>query len=208
MGTTILGKTVIGPNVVLDGLVLYLDAANPRSYSVSGTTWYDLSNQNNDFTIADTGITSWDSRGYFSITGQSPISRTGMSLTSTCTVVYWINTDVIQSLFMRGNESSGLYLGAYRVGKKEYYGSCGTPDFYMDTVDTANIYDYIIGTGWHMLEFKDVDWSTWTTLEFNNYGSFSFAPNTFFAGMMIYDRNLTPTESTQNYNSLKSRYGL
>ena len=30
-------------NVVRDGLVLYLDAANPKSYPGSGTTWYDLS---------------------------------------------------------------------------------------------------------------------------------------------------------------------
>lgn len=31
------------PNVVTDGLVLFLDAANPRSYPGSGTLWTDLS---------------------------------------------------------------------------------------------------------------------------------------------------------------------
>jgi hypothetical protein len=31
------------PKIVTDGLVLYLDAANPRSYPGTGTTWYDLS---------------------------------------------------------------------------------------------------------------------------------------------------------------------
>ena len=31
------------PKIVTDGLVLYLDAANPKSYPGSGTTWYDLS---------------------------------------------------------------------------------------------------------------------------------------------------------------------
>jgi len=31
------------PRIVTDGLVLYLDAANPRSYPGSGTTWSDLS---------------------------------------------------------------------------------------------------------------------------------------------------------------------
>ena len=31
------------PSIVRDGLVLCLDAANPKSYTGSGTTWYDLS---------------------------------------------------------------------------------------------------------------------------------------------------------------------
>jgi hypothetical protein len=38
-----------GPNIVKDGLVLYLDAGSPNSYPGSGTTWKDISkvNQNN-----------------------------------------------------------------------------------------------------------------------------------------------------------------
>lgn len=36
-----------GPKLVTNGLVLYLDAANPKSYIGSGTTWNDLSGNNN-----------------------------------------------------------------------------------------------------------------------------------------------------------------
>jgi hypothetical protein len=38
-----------GPNIVKDGLVLYLDAGSPNSYQGTGTTWKDISkvNQNN-----------------------------------------------------------------------------------------------------------------------------------------------------------------
>lgn len=36
-----------GPEIIEDGLVLCLDAANPRSYPGSGTTWTDLSGINN-----------------------------------------------------------------------------------------------------------------------------------------------------------------
>jgi hypothetical protein len=32
----------IGPHIVTEGLVFALDAASPRSYPGSGTTWYDL----------------------------------------------------------------------------------------------------------------------------------------------------------------------
>ena len=38
------------PRIVTDGLVLSLDAANPKSYPGSGTTWSDLTKNNNDIT--------------------------------------------------------------------------------------------------------------------------------------------------------------
>jgi hypothetical protein len=37
-----------GPKIVTDGLVLALDAANPKSYPGSGTTWSDLSGNGNN----------------------------------------------------------------------------------------------------------------------------------------------------------------
>ena len=38
------------PKIVTDGLVLCLDAGNPKSYPGSGTTWYDLSGNGNNGT--------------------------------------------------------------------------------------------------------------------------------------------------------------
>lgn len=40
-----------GPNSVNSGLVLCLDAGNTRSYPGTGTTWYDISNNNNNGTM-------------------------------------------------------------------------------------------------------------------------------------------------------------
>ena len=39
------------PLVTTTGLLLYLDAANRRSYPGSGTAWYDLSGNGNHFTL-------------------------------------------------------------------------------------------------------------------------------------------------------------
>lgn len=39
------------PKIVTDGLMLALDAANARSYPGSGSTWFDASGNNKDFTI-------------------------------------------------------------------------------------------------------------------------------------------------------------
>jgi hypothetical protein len=42
-----------GPNIVTDGLVLNLDAANPKSYVSGSTTWRDLSRGGNNGTLTN-----------------------------------------------------------------------------------------------------------------------------------------------------------
>ena len=42
-----------GPEIVNTGLVLHLDAANPRSYPGSGTVWTDLSGNGNNGTLVN-----------------------------------------------------------------------------------------------------------------------------------------------------------
>jgi hypothetical protein len=42
-----------GPNIITDGLVLYLDAANQKSYPGAGAVWNDLSNQGNGGTLTN-----------------------------------------------------------------------------------------------------------------------------------------------------------
>jgi hypothetical protein len=41
------------PRTITDGLVLCLDAANPKSYPGSGTTWTDLSGNGNNGTLVN-----------------------------------------------------------------------------------------------------------------------------------------------------------
>ena len=45
--------THYSPRIVTDGLILYLDAANTKSYPGTGTAWYDLSGNNNHSTLVD-----------------------------------------------------------------------------------------------------------------------------------------------------------
>ena len=49
-------STVQSGKIVSDGLVLCLDAANPKSYVSGSTTWFDLSGKNNHGTI-NNGVT-------------------------------------------------------------------------------------------------------------------------------------------------------
>jgi hypothetical protein len=58
-----------GASIVRSGLVLYLDAANPKSYPGTGTAWTDLSGNGNHSTI-NTG--SHNSGGYFESVEDAP----------------------------------------------------------------------------------------------------------------------------------------
>jgi hypothetical protein len=194
-----------GPTIVTDGLVLALDAADKNSYPGSGTTWYDISGNNKHFTLDNTGIT-WNSSGYFSLANGGAVYNGSTSTSSNSTLVFWMKTTDLQSLFWQGIDGS-YYMGAYRVGNKEYYNNCGSPQFFMDTVDTPNIYDYFPNGQWHMVEFKSVNLSAWTNSKFNKYSEYTFG-NGAIASIMIYNKNLTSQESTQNYLAIKSRYGL
>ena len=42
-----------GPNIVDNGLVLYLDAGNRKSYTSGSTTWFDKSGFNNNGTLTN-----------------------------------------------------------------------------------------------------------------------------------------------------------
>ena len=203
--------TTTGPSVVSDGLALVLDAKNPKSYPGTGNQWYDLSGKNNHFTIDSSNI-FFQSDGTFLLDddrttgGISKLGSLGLQNTnSTC--VFWLKTTDTQSLFWGSLNSNSYYLGAYRIGAKFYNGLSGNPSFHMDGVQRANIYDVIRDNQWHMLEFKDVQFSSWTNLTFSKYDTFSFS-NSYVSYISVYDRVLTQEESIHNYNTMKIMFGL
>jgi len=57
------------PNAVTNGLVMYLDAGNPRSYSGTGTTWADLSGNALNGTLFNSP--TFNTSGHFSFANSS-----------------------------------------------------------------------------------------------------------------------------------------
>ena len=53
------------PEIVQDGLILHLDAANNDSYSGSGNTWTDLSGEGNNATRTSSSEVVYNSNGWF-----------------------------------------------------------------------------------------------------------------------------------------------
>lgn len=57
------------PSIVTSGLVLCLDPANLRSYSGTGTTWYDISGNGKNGTLNNTPTYSTSNGGIFTLDG-------------------------------------------------------------------------------------------------------------------------------------------
>ena len=191
-----------GPNIVRDGLVLALDAASPRSYPGSGTTWYDLSGNSNDFTISGSPTYS---NGEFTINESQNFYRNSIPTNSTtATFVLFYKTTDSQELWATGQTNSYYLAASY--GNNYYHSNAGSPTNYIDTVQRTNPSSYRDGN-YHMWEAKNVNLSSWTMLEFWRYGS-SWNMNGTVSKIMLYNRALSSTESTQNYNAFKSRFGL
>ena len=50
MSITVKGRTIYNPHpIVTNGLIIYVDAGNKRSYPLTGNTWYDISGNNFNF---------------------------------------------------------------------------------------------------------------------------------------------------------------
>ena len=115
-----------GPDIVEDGLVLHLDAADRNSYPLSGNIWYNLAQNNRhytkygsvpfsdevggcwDFTSMSTG-TSWTSPLGFTSTGGIPFGNT-----SSFTILCWIRTNVTstqEGLFSNAGGGNGFRFG-------------------------------------------------------------------------------------------------
>jgi hypothetical protein len=125
-----------GPNVVTNGLVLALDAANPRSYVSGSTTWNDLSGNNSSgslingptFNSANGGSIGFTTAGT-SYTNLGPI----LNYTSeNFTFSYWVNFNSLTTN-VGGQGPVVLYKG--EVNTNGYYdqisrnGTSGTISF-------------------------------------------------------------------------------
>jgi hypothetical protein len=82
-----------GPNIITDGLVLALDAANTKSYPVTGTTWKDLSGNGNTGTLTNGPIFDSGNGGNIVFDGVDDFTNFGNILnlgTTNCTINVWL----------------------------------------------------------------------------------------------------------------------
>ena len=135
MSIIIKGKSVLGPNVVTDGLVLYLDAGNTKSYPGSGTGWIDLSGRVNNGILAN-GPT-FDSSNGGSIVFDGSNDYTDVADSSSIN----FGTNSFSFNFWIKSTQSSAYAGL--IGK---YGLTGGYDINMQVNGAINV-EFRAGTG-------------------------------------------------------------
>ena len=96
------------PKVVTDGLEIYLDAGNTKSYVSGSTTWYDLSGNNVDGTLTNVPTFSSDANGCIVFDGIDDIVTTTFNTIETSnTFEIWANRTESANAY---NIMAGMYL--------------------------------------------------------------------------------------------------
>jgi len=159
-----------GPEIVSDGLVLCLDAANRKSYPGSGTTWTDLSGLGNHSILqANVAYSSSNTAMYFDGNTSSYTSFTAASQLNldTCSYSMWYyptqySPNNIACLFSRENARHYLAYtstGAYQIFLRGNLFTTTSAQL-ETTVSNANT---VTLNRWQQVHLN-IDWpnSTWT----------------------------------------------
>jgi hypothetical protein len=217
-------------SIVTDGLRFNLDAGNSASYSGTGPTWNDLSGNGNHGTLSGATLPTYssDNGGCFVFNGST--SNVNLNKNATAIGIYdnsytadaWVYpTDLGGDRGMFGDEVSanrqGLHL-IFRGGTihQGHYGS----DANIGSV-TANNWWHIVftfdkATGATKMYKNGVDQGSSGTIgtyigTSNIHLGQAYGNTGFFQGKgavyKMYNRVLSSTEVTTNYNALKNRFG-
>ena len=210
------------PKIVTDGLVLALDAANTRSYPGSGSTWFDLSGNNHNATL-NSVTHSTVNGGVFVTAGAltSYIDNNTINLASTNFTVFCASRYSASTNGRIVNARNNNFLVGHHGGYPERYFSPGgwvqqTTTFqnstdwriYHATGDiSGDSYDFYINdrtiiTG----SSAGANGPNGLLIGKSPYSSEASAAHTAF--VYYYNRVLTKEETVQNFNALKSRFGL
>jgi flagellar hook-associated protein FlgK len=220
------------PSIVLDGLVLCLDAGNPKSYPGSGTTWTDLSGSGYDFTMTNGATTNATNGGVFSFDGSDDYLNT-TSIPSTFwnsgswTVSLWAYFDTVNKGTDNGmvghgtaSANNGLHLG--ERNRRIYFGFYSN-DLQSDAVLNATtwyniVWRFAFGTKQKRIFLNGVQLASGGTVGYSGntadtrIGNYTYTATTdmdgFLSNIMFYNKVLTDDEIQQNYNALKGRFSI
>lgn len=254
----IIKNAAFNPSIVRDGLVLYLDAANIKSYNagISTTAWNDLSGRANNANIgigSTAAVYSTGNGGKFTFDGVNDMMTIpdSSSLTSLNNISFnfWVRPTAFQggsynsnTLIGKGSFNVGGGYGEYTVsinGTGVFFdlGPSGSPRINAAYTFTSNNW-YNVCCTWDngaadlYAKFR-IYVNNQLLTNFNQYNFFSptYADNSYpvsigticydttgtaFNGYhigdivvaSIYNRTLTATEVSQNYNAIKGRFGI
>ena len=225
-----------GPKIVTDGLVFYVDAANPRSY-VSGSTTTDSLIGNEIGNLINGTEFSTDNQGTWNFDGiddniQTSVSPSTYSITDYSTgMAYgvWFKTSVTNSTdftFITSNANANMTSGTgIFIRNSKCYAFIRAWNYSQTTSQDVNDGEWhyaviskqfyldgqVVTTGYNTTPPYDINKNVSSNLTVD----FRIARNPARANLPgdislfhVYNRNLSADEVLQNYNALKGRFGL
>jgi len=221
----------VAPNIVTDGLVLYLDAANTKSYVSGSTIWTDLVGINNGtltngptFNSANGGSIVFDGVDDFVLT-TNPTSNI-LSNLSSYTVSFWVKINSYGgngSVLLSSSGTNNLFIQAQSAAV--YIGVIGSSNNYLTlsismstlTLNKISNMVWVKDSNTAYFYLNSIRYTFPGTANFNFIGSdntlnigkyvssgFNLPGNIY--NTQIYNRTLSSQEVLQNYNATKGRY--
>lgn len=204
------------PRIITNGLSMYVDAANVKSYPGSGTTWYDISGQNNHLTLAGTPTFTL---GVVQFNGTSQYAENTLNLSSgTSTIMGAARySGAIRGRVITSKTNNWL-LGHWAGSTESFYSEgwvssagAGSGDtnwrVYAGTIDvSADVYSfYLNGT----LSTSNANGGAGPNgISIGRIGSGTEYSQCEVSFVLAYNRVLSAAEIQQNFNALRGRYGL
>jgi len=227
-----------GPDIIEDGLVLALDAADRNSYPGSGTTWTDLSGRGNNGTLVNGVGYSSSNGGSLSFDGVNDyVSYSSLlNVGNTFTLSFWIKptTNTRQTIFSNGYPYSlgkGFFMCCPGNNSTDMFLSLGRDEKLVISstgVLTSNSIQMItaVANGSSSLMKLYVNGTEISSYSAQNDANISLQYDTgiFVTGkrdttsadrlysnvynLQIYNRALTAAEIQQNFNMLRGRFSV
>jgi hypothetical protein len=225
-----------GPNIVVDGLVFNVDAANVKSYPGSGTTWRDLSRGDNNGTLVNGPTYNTANGGSIVFDGVDDFvgSFTSLNLLNNITVSCWFSfINIPSGTSYRGIVGDWDTVNNTRSWLLTKFNTNNTISFFLNstgissnnininstTLIVPNVKYYASGVynGNTMSIYvngvleNSTNYSSnifqGTLLRLGNFSNTNFSNSNIYQ-TSIYNRALSAQEILQNYNTTKTRFGL
>lgn len=219
------------PSVVTDGLVLYLDAKNPRSYPGSGATWYDLSGREHNGTLVNNTTLSGSVMSFDGIDDSVLIGNdadyNGLSNITIETIAKFKRTGLYEYVISNARDCCGTYNGFelryYHNRMRFSIWNGGTSQMVTQTLYDLDTYYHVTctydGSVMKMYKNSSPDGTYNSTLGIGSPASFNLRIGEMgayrgyelqgeIAFVKVYNRALSQEEITQNFKATRKRFGL
>jgi hypothetical protein len=220
-----------GVNIVTNGLVLYLDAANTKSYVSGSTTWNDISRGGNNGTLVNGPAFSDSNGGSIVFDGVDDYVSvdTTPNLTNPLTICAFVNTSVVTGstqviygpsangqdnwLSLSNNKANILatqapnvnnfvIVGNTNIEANKWYHITGIVNNNVTSIYVNGVFDVASS----VQAFTVAGWNSTSRIGQRATGQFPF--NGRISSIYGYNRALSASEILQNYNATKSRFNL